>query len=122
LNYKLDLGIQVRKALYIVTLIYSLFITDSTLPSLSDKLSPFVVLYYLLFPGYYILELFGEDYPVLNKLLYSILLGFTFVASISSISQLPGLSAALQINFVVPIFTLFLTLIDFLRKRHVTTR
>jgi hypothetical protein len=122
LNYKLDVGIQVRKLLYVATLIYSLFIIASTLPSLSDKLSPLVVLYYLLFPGYYILQLFGEDYTVLNKLLYSILLGFTFVASISSLSQLPGLSAALQINFVVPIFTLFLTLIDFLRNRHMPSR
>ena len=122
MNYKLDVGIQVRKLLYVATLIYSLFIIASTLPSLSDKLSPLVVLYYLLFPGYYILQLFGEDYTVLNKLLYSILLGFTFVASISSLSQLPGLSAALQINFVVPIFTLFLTLIDFLRNRHMPSR
>lgn len=109
---------QAPKILYVITFLYSILVFASSLPVFSDRFAPLIILYYLFLPGYFILKLFNEDYPILNRLLYSIILGMTFVAAILSISQLPGLSVILPLNIVVPTVTLFLVVIDYLRGRQ----
>jgi hypothetical protein len=118
LNLKKLEGRQASKILYVITFLYSVLVFASSLPVFSDRFAPLIILYYLFLPGYFILRLFNEDYPILNRVLYSIILGMTFVAAILSISQLPGLSVILPLNIVVPTVTLFLVVIDYLRGRQ----
>lgn len=67
---------------------YSVFILLSKSPVLGDVSNFPTLVYYIFFPGYAITSLLSEEYDILSRLFYSVLLGLVLVVSISGLGQL----------------------------------
>lgn len=99
-------------------LVYSLVVMGSAIPFFADISNVPVVLYYLFVPGYCITRLFHEDYPIVQRLLFSGLISITLVLAIFSLRQTVLLGVHLPYDLVIPVFTLVILLFSYYHPKR----
>ncbi|MDG6999868.1 MAG: hypothetical protein JRN15_12215 [Nitrososphaerota archaeon] len=62
--------------------------------------------YYIFIPGYSITSLLAEDYDMLSRILYSVLVGLVLLLSLSALRQDPYLSLSTNYTLTIPIITI----------------
>src|SRR5580692_6734865 len=76
-----------RRLEFAIVLLYSLVVMGSAIPFFADISNVPVILYYLFVHGYCVTELFGEDYAIVQRVLFSGLISITLVLSVYSLRQ-----------------------------------
>jgi hypothetical protein len=105
---------QIRTA---IVLLYSLGIIATATPTFGDVPNIVVLVYYLFVPGYVVVLYFNEDYAILQKLLFSVLIGLAIVLVIFSLRQTTGDSFPLPYDVIIPVVTIVLILFNYNRER-----
>jgi hypothetical protein len=107
-----------RRIEFAIVLLYSLAVMASAVPFFADISNIPVVLYYLFVPGYCITELFGEDYPIVQRLLFSSLISVTVVLSLFSLRTTVLVGIHLPYDLLVPVLTLIILLFNYYHPRR----
>lgn len=98
-------------------MICSLIVVASVIPSFYFISSVPILVYYLFFPGYSVIELLDEGYGIVQKLLFSVALGTSIALGLSSFRQTFH-QISLPFNVVLPLFTMLLTLYVYYHPRE----
>ncbi|HEV2390574.1 MAG TPA: hypothetical protein VGS04_07620 [Nitrososphaerales archaeon] len=107
-----------RRIEFGVILLYSLAVMGSAVPFFADISNIPVILYYLLVPGYCVTGLFGEDYPVVPRILFSSLISITLVLFLYSMRQTVLAGIRLPYDLLVPVLTLIILLFNYYHPRR----
>jgi hypothetical protein len=90
----------------------------SATPFFADISNVPVVLYYLFVPGYCLTRFFNEDYPVVQRLLFSGLVSITLVLAIASLRQTVLAGVHLPFDLTIPVFTLVILLFSYYHPKR----
>ena len=107
-----------RRIEFLLILAYSLVVMGSATPFFADISNVPVVLYYLFVPGYCLTRFFNEDYPIVQRLLFSALVSITLVLAVFSLRQTLLLGVHLPFDLAIPVFTLILLLFSYYHPRR----
>jgi hypothetical protein len=107
-----------RRIEFAVILLYSLVVIVSVTPFFADISNIPVIVYYLFVPGYCVTELFGEDYPIVQRLLFSSLVSITLVLSLFSLRQTVLVGIHLPYDLLMPVLTLIILLFNYYHPRR----
>jgi hypothetical protein len=108
----------IRRIEFAVVLLYSLAVMASAVPFFADISNIPVILYYLFVPGYCVTKLFGEDYPIVQRLLFSSLISVTLVLSVFSLRQTVLVGIHLPYDLLMPVLALIILLFTYYHPRR----
>jgi len=107
-----------RRIEFAIVLLYSLVVMGSAIPFFADISNIPVILYYLFVPGYCVTELFGEDYPIVQRILFSSLVSITLVLTLFSLRQTVLVGIHLPYDLLLPVLTLIILLFNYYHPRR----
>ncbi|MGH9918520.1 MAG: hypothetical protein ACRD6W_06605 [Nitrososphaerales archaeon] len=106
-----------RKLEFALVLLYSLAVMGSAIPFFADISNIPVILYYLFVPGYCLTGLFGENYPIVQRALFSGLTSITLLLSFFSLRQTVFVGIRLPYDLLMPVLALILLLFGYYHRR-----
>jgi hypothetical protein len=101
-----------------LVLLYSLAVMGSAIPFFADISNIPVILYYLFVPGYCVTGLFGEDYPIVQRALFSGLISITLLLSVFSLRQTVLVGIRLPYDLLMPVLALIILLYGYYHRRR----
>jgi hypothetical protein len=107
-----------RRIEFGIVLLYSLAVMGSAIPFFADISNIPVILYYLFVPGYCVTELFGEDYPIVQRILFSSLVSVALVLTLFSLRQTVLVGIHLPYDLLMPVLTLIILLFNYYHPRR----
>jgi predicted membrane protein len=107
-----------RRIEFAIILLYSLAVMASAVPFFANISNLPVILYYLFVPGYCVTKLFGEDYPIVQRALFSSLISITLVLFFFSLRQTVLLGIHLPYDLLVPVLALIILLFTYYHPRR----
>ena len=82
---------------------YSIFVLLSRSPVLGDVSNFLTLAYFIFVPGYAITSLLAEEYDILSRLFYSVLVGLAVLLSLSALEKDAFLSLSTNYILTIPI-------------------
>jgi hypothetical protein len=107
-----------RRIEFAIIVLYSLVVMGSAIPFFADISNVPVVLYYLFVPGYCVTALFDEDYPIVQRILFSGLISITLVLSFFSLRQTVLVGIHLPYDLLMPVLALIILLYSYYHPRR----
>ena len=107
-----------RRIEFAIVLLYSLAVMASAIPFFADISNVPVILYYLFVPGYCVTKLLGEDYAIVQRVLFSSLISITLVLSLFSLRQTVLVGIHLPYDLLMPVLTLIILLFNYYHPRR----
>jgi hypothetical protein len=107
-----------RRIEFALVLLYSLAVMGSAIPFFADISNIPVILYYLFVPGYCLTGLFGEDYPIVQRALFSGLASITLLLSVYSLRQTVLVGIRLPYDLLMPVLALVILLYGYYHRRR----
>lgn len=102
-TYKVQRSIEA-----VIIIAFSIVMLISSSPAVVSIPNLLILLYFLFFPGYVITLVLGEEYDILSRLLYSVLIGLVFVVSLASLGISVFRSTTIEYTLLIPIIVILL--------------
>lgn len=101
----------------IIIIGYSGLILISSSPAIKAISNLPILIYFLFIPGYVLTLMLGENYDILSRLLYSVLIGLALVVSLSSLGKDLFRSTTIEYTVIIPVILILLEVYVLYRKR-----
>lgn len=75
-------------------------------------------MYYLFVPGYCLTRFFNEEYPIVQRVLFSALISITVVLALFSLRQTVLVGIHLPYDLLIPVFTLIVLLYSYYHPKR----
>ncbi|MDG6994400.1 MAG: hypothetical protein JRN52_00640 [Nitrososphaerota archaeon] len=92
-----------RLAEAIVVIGFSVFILLSRSPAVGSVSSFPILIYYLFVPGYVLTSVLAEEYDILSRFLYSVMVGLALLLSLAALDHDPYLTIRNSHTVIIPI-------------------
>ena len=100
-----------------IVVLYSLAIIASSTPTFGAISNTIVIVYFLFVPGYVLTLYFNEDYAIVQRLFYGVILGMTLVFVIFAVRDETLDAFPLPFDVIIPAGTVFLILLNYYRLK-----
>jgi len=100
----------------VIAILYSIVVVAFSTPRFTGIPVVITAIYYLFVPGFVFLQYLNEDYAIIQKIAFSIVLGLALILVVFSLQQIAGPSF-FPFDIVVPVLTIFLVVFNYYRIR-----